>query len=429
MAPTEYVQARASKEREKITLAEKQSYCSIIDGQPYFPFLSADQTSLESIRQVTVKVLLESRTKDVVVVDDLIMQNLKVAPVSGGNTNALFRISNLRSIWESIAAEQANSISTNDTSSEHPDAVLMRIFGAEGIIDRDVETSTYAALSQQSLSTRYFGRFANGRLEGWLAGMRCLKDEELTKPEISHEIARHMAQLHACFIVPVELRVYHNPEEPGLWNQIHSWLEQTLQAVASDDFVDRNDSQRLKQDFSFRKLTKIPAELSWLEHEIVPHDASVAFCHTDVLASNVMIVEHSNDSASAIQLQLIDFEYGGINYRAFDIANHFNEFAGGTDDGVPNYDKLPSDKAQKSFLGAYMRAYNEYSQNTAPTAEISDGDLETFHSQVKAFILVNHLFWGLWGINQAAKEGCHEFDYLMYGSLRIQQYYKCKAGI
>ncbi len=30
------------------------------------------------------------------------------------------------------------------------------------------------------------------------------------------------------------------------------------------------------------------------------------------------------------ELKLIDFEYGGPNYRAFDIANHFNEWAGGT---------------------------------------------------------------------------------------------------
>lgn len=28
------------------------------------------------------------------------------------------------------------------------------------------------------------------------------------------------------------------------------------------------------------------------------------------------------------EVRFIDFEYGGINYQAFDIANHFNEYAG-----------------------------------------------------------------------------------------------------
>lgn len=33
------------------------------------------------------------------------------------------------------------------------------------------------------------------------------------------------------------------------------------------------------------------------------------------------------------QIMLIDFEYGGFNYCAFDIGNHFNMYAGGTDQG------------------------------------------------------------------------------------------------
>ena len=39
------------------------------------------------------------------------------------------------------------------------------------------------------------------------------------------------------------------------------------------------------------------------------------------------------------QIQLIDFEYGGTNYVAFDMTNHFNEHAGGTtkeESGVPD---------------------------------------------------------------------------------------------
>ena len=48
----------------------------------------------------------------------------------------------------------------------------------------------------------------------------------------------------------------------------------------------------------------------------------MVFCHNDVLLDNI-IVTPDGDS-----VRLIDFEYGGFNYQAFDIGNHFNEFAG-----------------------------------------------------------------------------------------------------
>ena len=44
-------------------------------------------------------------------------------------------------------------------------------------------------------------------------------------------------------------------------------------------------------------------------------------------------------------------------------------------------------------------------------------------------ILVNHLYWGLWAVNQAATEGCDDFDYLLYSSHRIGEYYKRKEAM
>jgi ethanolamine kinase len=48
-------------------------------------------------------------------------------------------------------------------------------------------------------------------------------------------------------------------------------------------------------------------------------------------------------------------------------------------------------------------------------------------SHVQQFILVNHLYWGLWAVNQAAEEGCEEFDYLTYASNRFNEYYVKKS--
>lgn len=51
-------------------------------------------------------------------------------------------------------------------------------------------------------------------------------------------------------------------------------------------------------------------------------------------------------------MKLIDFEYAGPNYLAYDIANHFCEFA-----GIENvdYSKYPNESLQKVWLTNYLK--------------------------------------------------------------------------
>ena len=44
-------------------------------------------------------------------------------------------------------------------------------------------------------------------------------------------------------------------------------------------------------------------------------------CHNDLLSGNILLIEHVNNQSSTIKL--IDYEYCMINFRAYDIANHF----------------------------------------------------------------------------------------------------------
>lgn len=46
------------------------------------------------------------------------------------------------------------------------------------------------------------------------------------------------------------------------------------------------------------------------------------FCHNDLLLANVVV----NDSGDDVTF--IDYEYAADSYQAYDIANHFNEYAG-----------------------------------------------------------------------------------------------------
>jgi ethanolamine kinase len=290
------------------------------------------------------------------------------------------------------------------------------------MIDRDIETSTYAALCRAGIAYDYLGRFANGRIEGWLEGYVPLRCEDLSCDSTSGQIAKEMARLHCTFTVPEgELRDHHG-KEVGLWDQLRGWMGQ---ALGYDEFKTVEDTERV----AALKLDEIEKEM----HRIIDlhrdrensrdNRDGIAFCHNDMLAANIMRDPQTN------KIQLIDFEYGGTNYRAFDIANHFNEHAGGTtaeEGATPNYDKFPSRERQEMFCTEYVRTMKELEEQNNADEDVKREAMDLLE-QVKEFVLINHLYWGLWAVNQAAEEGCEDFDYITYASNRFNEYYKRKA--
>lgn len=378
MAPQDYIAARHQPKNANVDAHV------MLDGHPYYPFLEVEPSDHGSIRSAVAKLLGKSSDVthwDVSALEDKHehKSSCKVSVVSGGITNQLFRVT------------------VGDSGS-----VLMRIFGAEGMIDRDIENATFAALAANKLAPAYYGRFANGRLEEWLDGMEPLTPREMAKEEISQQVAQQMATIHSQFRVPADLAEFHNPEKPCLWAQLHVWMAQSLAAT----FQSVHDTERA----SILQLDKIHEELNSLEQDVIPKDAQIAFCHNDLQAANIV---YSSDTNA---IRLVDFEYGGMNYTAFDIANHFNEYAGGTDDGITHYEWYPTEEHQRQFLNSYLAASGRPAEN-----------VDALHNDVKAFVLVNHLYWGLWAINQASSEGCQDFDYLLYASNRFARYFESKA--
>ena len=308
----------------------------------------------------------------------------EIAVVSGGITNQLKKV----------------------TFAEGP-AVLVRVFGAEGMIDRAVENPTFQAVTAFLGRPSYLGRFANGRVEGWLEGSRPLSFDEMGDEGWSPKIAAAMARLHKLE-VPAQLADHYG--KPGMWDQLWLWhsqasAESTAAAIAARSAADAAQLAQID-------LVRGKAEMEKLQAAI-PAAAPVAFCHNDLLAANVMV----NDEAG--EVTLIDFEYGGTNYRGFDIANHFNEWAGGTDDGEPDYAQFPTKEQQTAYCTAYLAEMGGASDEAAVAALVEES---------AQFVLADHWYWGLWAINQARDEGCEEFPYLTYAQRRIGQYYAIIEG-
>ena len=81
-------------------------------------------------------------------------------------------------------------------------------------------------------------------------------------------------------------------------------------------------------------------------------------------------------------LKFIDYEYASFNYQAFDIGNHFAEFAGIE---VVDYSLYPDKDLQLKWLRAFLVAWRE-AQNIPN--EVTERDLEVLYVKVNKFALV-----------------------------------------
>jgi thiamine kinase-like enzyme len=442
-----------------------------------------------------------------------------VEPVGGGVTNRLFRVV-VRSAAVAVvaaAAEEeeeeggavaaaapvaADAAATASSVDEllllQPSScLLVRVFGAEGMIDRDVDTYQLARLARQGLAPPYYGRLQNARVEGWCDNTRPLRVRELNVPAFRRGIAAEMARLHGLFRVDTENEDDEDEDEGGegttstqkeeeeeeedeeevvLWTQLDEWCQSAVSAAGAkkmDDKQDDDDDGDGIDGDDPLPIEKIPAELQWIRTWIMTEDGGsaggrsleVAFCHNDVLAANVLVDDgdkgyDDDDDGSTMggqsrrrrRIQLIDFEYGGRNYVAFDIANHWNEYAGGPPHtSHPNYEWFPAEADQRDFVQAYLHARRgaerlldkkkttskAHARSTGHDEEedivhedgndiVDDDAVTQLLRDVQAFVLVNHLYWGLWAVNQARTEGCQEYDYATYARRRFEQYVALK---
>nr|XP_011734565.1 ethanolamine kinase 2-like isoform X2 [Macaca nemestrina] len=99
-------------------------------------------------------------------------------------------------------------------------------------------------------------------------------------------------------------------------------------------------------------------------------------------------------------VRFIDYEYAGYNYQAFDIGNHFNEFAGVNE---VDYCLYPARETQLQWLRYYLQAQKGMA--------VTPREVERLYVQVNKFALASHFFWALWALIQNQYSTIH-FDFL-----------------
>ena len=266
---------------------------------------------------------------------------LRVAPVLGGLTNKLFTV-----------AFRART-------------VLVRVYGDDGMIDRAAETQRFIALAEAGLGPTCYGTFGNGRLEHFFEGFRTLCPKDLADPKRSQKIAEQLALSHRA--IPLHqcadalgaggglggggggsaAQAATGDPEPSLWPQLSQWMKGAKTAAFPAGSQEAADYRSVNLTHAERHIQVAPAPslmsctsgrgcgtyqskpgrgvmlivraraYAWtctctraqeLRAGVKP-DWAIVFCHNDLLAANILEDPGTGD------LKLIDFEYGGANYR------------------------------------------------------------------------------------------------------------------
>ncbi|KAK4450916.1 kinase-like domain-containing protein [Podospora aff. communis PSN243] len=304
-----------------------------------------------------------------------------VTELSKGTPNALFKVS--------CRVPDATAIGSTASDRSH---VLVKIYGdgTDITIDRNKELTMHRLLAQKGLSSSPLVRFANGHAYEFIAGTPC-SDQDMARERVWRGVARELARWHAT-ITPIQPGDAHESfaREPGVWSTAKKWLDAVPKNADTDKL--HKDLNYLAEKLLFSRSTPDPLVLG----------------HGDLLSGNIIIIEEegqvSDDEAATVRF--IDYEHVTYCPRAFELANHFSEWAGFECD----YSRVPTRTTRRGFIRAYLEAY----PSLLPGLWLRTVD--TFRG-------IPGFYWGLCALIQAeASTGTIDFDYSGYAEKRLAEY-------
>lgn len=139
------------------------------------------------------------------------------------------------------------------------------------------------------------------------------------------------------------------------------------------------------------------------------------FAHCDLLCANIII---HREQGEATTVSFIDYEYGTPSPAAFDVANHFAEWAGYECD----YTAIPKVSQRRAFISEYVKAYAELSGQKLDLEE----ETRKLEEEVNIYRGVPGFYWGIWAAIQA-EISTIDFNYASYSELRLGEYWAFKA--
>ncbi|CAH1971260.1 unnamed protein product [Acanthoscelides obtectus] len=265
---------------------------------------------------------------------------------------------------------------------DEAETVLIRIYGnkTDLLIDRKAETKNILLLNRAGLAPELYATFKNGLAYQYVPGI-VLNWKMARRSDVYKLVARRMARLHKVCVGQAE------KTQPVIWDKLRKFLD-----LVPATFTDPEKNARCNELVTPK--SKIEEEVKVLRLHLEHIDSPTVFAHNDLLMGNIILTDGGKE------VGFIDYEYAAFNYQAFDIGNHFTEYAGLDD---MDYARYPDKMLQTDWLRTYLTEYLG--------CEPSQAQIERLYVQVNKFSLLSHVFWGVWALIQA-EHSYIDFDYI-----------------
>lgn len=297
--------------------------------------------------------------------------------------------------------------------------VLVRVYGdnSDLMIDRQKEIQNMHLLYENGCGAKLYATFQNGIAYQFLSGSTLTVDS-IRHPSVFPYVAAACAKMHSIKL-PKD-NVDATKKEACIWK-----LLRKLQKLSPEGFPNSPEKHTLlKSTIPFTKA-ELAGEIENMEHlfgEQMLDKTKVDFCHNDLMPYNILISYEDAYRPEVPCISFIDYEYGDWNYREFDIANHFTEFAGLPDEetGEVDFGKCyPSKAFQLKWIEAYLM--NVESEGEGEIENPAENEVKELQALVDRFRPLPNLVWGIWSLVQA-EHSAIEFDYIGYARHRLEQY-------
>ena len=204
--------------------------------------------------------------------------------------------------------------------------------------------------------------------------------------------------------------------EPNLWSIMQTWID-ALPVATLEQKEQKNDIQN--------KYVELVAEIGDTPG-LDGHD--YVFSHCDLLCGNVIILQPESSDGHCSncitpKISFIDYEYASPAPAAFDIANHFAEWAGLDCD----HSAVPTRSQRREFLTHYVRTFRAKSHPYS-SADSLEPAIDELSRQVDLYRGVPGFYWGIWALIQAQISQI-DFDYAWYSRVRFSEYEAWKAEL
>ena len=337
---------------------------------------------------------------------------------------------------ELMQAGLSNKLFILSVPNKEPSKAFLRLYGPlrqtlAKIID---EQTILEVLTEVKLTAKIYASFEEGRIEEFLNGQMLTIDEFYTEP-IYKKLISKLHLLHNLQKVKPKLLTLKG-NETAIISIIREWVvnvknfylknpektKQFVEPVLKDSFV--NDFQDLSLPIVLEETEKCISAFHENKFNINIQDnifMDVVFCHSDIHSQNALI---DND-----KLHLVDYEFSGFNYRAYELAVIFTEKTISYTVKEPPYFKYnweakhyPDETEIGHFIELYLLASQEYKSLATDKNYIRD--CARFVLIMSLFAQLFSFYWALVVI-QLKNESVH-FDYFYFSYMKYKAYLSMK---